>query len=292
MPVSFPNSAEGGKVQQTNRNTRHSKRMKLALNTVTIQPAPLFDKIVAASKVGFEGIEFHVYEIFDYLIDGGTLSDLKLIIADAGLEIPSMLGFRNWGDLRGHDYQIHLHEARLRLRLCANLGCPHLVCSTPMYQSDWSNLHERYTDLLEIGREEGCTPAFEFIGHYASITNLADAETMLSRTGHPDACHCLDAFHLWNGGSAREDFKAVPADSIAHFHIDDASPDKPQGQQDDGDRVMPGDGQIDLSNMLSVLREKGYDKWLSLELFDRDLREKPPTEVAREGYEKIALLLH
>ena len=43
--------------------------MKLALNTVTIQPAPLFDKIVATSKAGFEGIEFHVYEILDYLVD-------------------------------------------------------------------------------------------------------------------------------------------------------------------------------------------------------------------------------
>ena len=46
--------------------------MKLALNTVTIQPAPLFDKIVATSKAGFEGIEFHVHEIYDYLVDGGS----------------------------------------------------------------------------------------------------------------------------------------------------------------------------------------------------------------------------
>ncbi len=261
--------------------------MKLSLNTVTIQPASLFDKIGAASTAGFDGIEFHVYEIYEHLIGGGALSDVTSALADAGLEVPSMLGFRNWGDLQGHDYQLHLFEARRRLRLCANLGCPYLVCSTPMYQSDWSHLHERYADLLEIGREEGCTPAFEFIGHYASITNLIDAGAMIEKTAQPDATLCLDAFHLWNGGSTLEDLRAFPGDRIAHFHIDDADPKKPQGTQDDSDRVLPGDGQIDLPDMLAALAETGYDKWLSLELFDKTLWQQDPTEVAKLGIEKL-----
>lgn len=266
--------------------------MKLALNTVTIQPASLFDKIRAVSEAGFEGIEFHVYEIFEHLIDGGSLADIRSALSDAGLETPSMLGFRNWGDLQGHDYQLHLFEARRRLRLCANLGCPHLVCSTPMYQSDTSHLHERYADLLAIGREEGCTPAFEFIGHYASITNLPGARAMIEKTGRPDAALCLDSFHLWNGGSTVADLRALPGERIAHFHINDAGPEKPAGKQEDSDRVMPGDGQIDLPAMLAALRETGYDKWLSLELFDKTLWTKEPLEVAKLGHERLRALIN
>lgn len=277
--------------------------MKLSLNTVTIQPAPLFTKIEAASKAGFDGIEFHVYEIFEHLIGGGSMADVRHALADAGLAVPSMLGFRNWGDLQGHDYKLHLFEARRRLRLCANLGCPHLICSTPMYQADWSHLHERYADLLAIGREEGCTPAFEFIGHYASVTNLRDARTMLERADAELAarsasgcsvtlpCLCLDAFHLWNGGSSLDDLRALPANRIAHFHIDDAAPGKPPGAQDDSDRVLPGDGQIDLSGMLAVLRKIGYDKWLSLELFDKSLWQRDPLDVAKLSLERLQALL-
>jgi 2-keto-myo-inositol isomerase len=275
--------------------------MRLALNTVTIQPAPLFTKIDAVAKAGFTGIEFHVYEIYDYFIDGGSLKDLQTKLADSGLEIPCMLGFRNWGDLQHHDYQLHLFEARRRLRLCANLACPYLVCSTPMYDSDWSHLHDRYQDLLDIGREEGCTPAFEFIGHYASIKNLKDAQTMLNRTGScppvetsPPHTPCLvvDFFHLWNGGSTLDDLKALPLERIAHVHIDDAAPNIPQGQQDDSHRTLPGHGPVPISDYLSILRDKGYTGYLSLELFDRTLQTQDPFLTAQQGYDSLQPFLN
>jgi sugar phosphate isomerase/epimerase len=322
--------------------------MRLALNTVTIQPAPLFTKIDAVAQAGFTGIEFHVYEIYDHLIDGGSLSDVQKKLSDSGLEIPSMLGFRNWGDLQHHDYQLHLFEARRRLRLCANLGCPYLVCSTPMYDPDWSHLHERYQDLLDIGREEGCSPAFEFIGHYASIKNLKDAQTMLDRadrgaipssetsnppprpsatkepavrqgrppearansaTGSsvtlartnsassagpaPDSSGTLvvDFFHLWNGGSSLDDLRALPLERIAHIHIDDAAPNIPAGQQDDSHRTLPGHGPVPIADYLTILRDKGYNGYLSLELFDRALQTQDPFLTAQQAYDSTVAFL-
>ncbi|MEM7147138.1 MAG: sugar phosphate isomerase/epimerase [Verrucomicrobiota bacterium] len=265
--------------------------MKLALNTVTIQPAPLFTKIDATAAAGFTGIEFHVYEIYEYLIDGGSLADIKSKLADSGLEIPCMLGFRNWGDLKDHDYQLHLFEARRRLRVCHNLGCPILVCSTPMYDTDWSQLHTRFADLLQIGREENCTPSFEFIGHYASIKNIADSQTMLDRTEDNDATLVLDFFHAWNGGSSVEDIKSLPLNRIAHVHIDDAHPDIPQGQQDDSHRTLPGHGPIPLADYVSALKEKGYTGYLSVELFDPVLQNQDPFLTAQQARDSAAALL-
>jgi sugar phosphate isomerase/epimerase len=50
---------------------------------------------------------------------------------------------------------------------------------------------------------------------------------------------------------------------------------------------MVGDGVIDLKAELSVLREKGYDKWLSLELFSEEWWAKDPLECAKVGLERM-----
>ena len=50
---------------------------------------------------------------------------------------------------------------------------------------------------------------------------------------------------------------------------------------------MPGDGIFDLARYCQLLREVGYTKWLSLELFREDLWQQDPEEVARVGLEKM-----
>jgi sugar phosphate isomerase/epimerase len=50
---------------------------------------------------------------------------------------------------------------------------------------------------------------------------------------------------------------------------------------------MVGDGIIDLKTELTVLKEKGYDKWLSLELFNAEWWAKDPAETAKVGIERM-----
>ena len=55
----------------------------------------------------------------------------------------------------------------------------------------------------------------------------------------------------------------------------------------DSDRVMPGEGHLDLDRYLELLSGTGYKRWLSLELFREDLWAQDPLEVARVGLEKM-----
>ena len=50
---------------------------------------------------------------------------------------------------------------------------------------------------------------------------------------------------------------------------------------------MPGDGHMDLHRYLDLLRQVGYRRWLSLELFREDLWSRDPREVAKLGLEKM-----
>ena len=50
---------------------------------------------------------------------------------------------------------------------------------------------------------------------------------------------------------------------------------------------MIGEGQIDLKAEIAVLKEIGYDKTVSLELFNGELWEKDPLEVISTGLTRM-----
>jgi sugar phosphate isomerase/epimerase len=152
-------------------------------------------------------------------------------------------------------------------------------------------LPERYADLLEIGRQAGIKPTFEYISFFKSIHKLSQAWDIVQKTNDPDATLILDAFHNWNSGSTMDELRAIPVEKISHYHIDDAHPDKPALTQTDPDRVMIGDGVIDLKAEIQILREKGYQGAMSLELFNQDLWAKDPKEVIKVGLERMKELL-
>jgi sugar phosphate isomerase/epimerase len=53
---------------------------------------------------------------------------------------------------------------------------------------------------------------------------------------------------------------------------------------------MLGKGQINLAEEIAVLKEKGYDKTMSLELFNADLWVQDPLEVITEGLSRMKTL--
>jgi 2-keto-myo-inositol isomerase len=101
----------------------------------------------------------------------------------------------------------------------------------------------------------------------------------------------FDAFHSWNTNSTLDDLRAIPVERISHYHIDDAHPNIPPLKQLDPDRVMIGDGVIDLKAELTVLKEKGYMGAISLELFNPDLWAQDPRDVLKLGFERLTALV-
>lgn len=261
--------------------------MKLSLNASTIKPTPLLDKIRVAGEAGYKGIELWAVELYEHVGRGGEISEVEKALSDHGLEVPCFIAVRNWGETTGWEYKLALDEARRRFELAARVGAPLVVCTPPIEQPGFGGLHRGYGDLLEIGREAGIRAVLEYISFFASLDNIPDTVSVLDRCGDPEACTILDAFHNWNNRTTLDDIRDLPLERIAHYHIDDADPNIPSGQQKDSDRVMVGDGAIDLVSELTVLREKGYDKWLSLELFSEYWWDKDPERTARTGLERM-----
>ena len=145
--------------------------------------------------------------------------------------------------------------------------------------------------LLEIGRNIGAKPTFEYISFFESCASLSQAWQVVQDVDDPDATLIADAFHSWNTNSTLDDLRTIPVERISHYHIDDAHPNIPPLKQLDPDRVMIGDGVIDLKAELTVLKDKGYQGAVSLELFNPDLWAQDPRGVLKVGFERLAALI-
>ncbi len=261
--------------------------MTLCLNTSTIKPQPLLEKIRLTAEAGYAGIELWINDIYEHVGRGGEVSEIERALSDHGLVVPCAIALRAWGEASPREYPLMLDEARRRMELARRIGSPWLVCSPPREPCDLGQITERYGDLLAIGREIGVKPTFEYISFVDSVYSLAQAWHVVRDVDDEDATLVLDAFHSWNSNSTIDELRAIPVNRISHYHIDDAAPGKPPRTQTDADRVMLGDGVIDLAAEVGTLGEMQYKGTVSLELFNPDLWNQDPRDVLRVGLERM-----
>jgi 2-keto-myo-inositol isomerase len=113
------------------------------------------------------------------------------------------------------------------------------------------------------------------------IKSLPGAVRIAEKAGHPRVGVLFDPAHYHTTPTRSSDINADSVQWIKHVHLDDM-PDKPADlTHRDFDRVLPGEGVLDLRKIIATLEEGGYDGFLSIELFNADLWRLPTKEAAR-----------
>lgn len=260
---------------------------KYALNSSTIRPTPIMDKIAIAAEVGYEGIELWHDDIDSYLQGGGTLADLRRALDDRGLAVPTTIYLAGWFESSGEAYRRELAECRRRMEQAVALGAPYIIAGPPAGPADYALGAAHYRELLAVGRELGVLPAMEFLGFVQQLNTIEEALDVMARSGDADATTVVDPFHIFRGGGSVESLAKLTAGQIAVSHFNDVPAAPARELQHDRDRVMPGDGEFDLTRYVDLLRQIGYNGYLSLELFREDLWAADPREVARIGLDKM-----
>ncbi|MEX2169803.1 MAG: sugar phosphate isomerase/epimerase family protein [Pirellulales bacterium] len=258
-----------------------------SLNASTIRTTPILGQVQAAGVAGYSGIELWFDAVDAHVAHSGTIDDIRLALADHGLTVPTMIYLGDWFDTVGESHAAALLECKRKMEIAAELGAPYVIAGPPLGTADYDLGARHYRELLEIGAGLGVKPAMEFLGFVEQINTIEEALDVMSRSGHPDATTVLDPAHIHRGGGSIESIAKLREDQIAICHFDDCPADVPRELQHDKDRVMPGEGVFDLQRYLALLREIGYRRYLSLELFREDLWECDATEVARVGLEKM-----
>jgi sugar phosphate isomerase/epimerase len=261
------------------------------LNTSTIRPTPLLDKIRIAAAAGYQAIEPWNDEITEYLNQGGTLPDLKKVLSDAGLKVPSVIALHGWITAEGHEKAKVFAECRRRMDQAAALGSPYIVASPPREVVDLKHAAGRFAELLALGRSAGVTPTMEFLGFADGVKTVAAARAIAEGSGVPGTTIVADVFHMIRGGGSIDDLLTLEGKELAHFHINDVPAVPDPLTQTDADRVMMGEGIANLPRVIANLRAIGYRGPISLELFNRTLWQQDPAAVVSRGLERIKALV-
>ena len=257
------------------------------LNSSTIRPTPLLRKIEVAGQAGYSAIELWHDDLDAFIAGGGSLRDVRHALADQQLTVPTTIFVKGWFETEEPEYSRVRDECRRRLDQAAEVGAVHTIAGPPAQRADRAQGGRRYRELLEMGLAAGVRPAMEFLGFVEDLNTLESAMDIVTRADHPAGTVVLDPFHFFRGGGSLEGIAGLNESQIAICHFNDAPANPPRVEQHDKDRVLPGEGHLDLRRLLDLLRQVGYRRWLSLELFREDLWGRDPLEVARLGLERM-----
>jgi sugar phosphate isomerase/epimerase len=115
---------------------------------------------------------------------------------------------------------------------------------------------------------------------YEFIWRMNDMLEFAKECG-PNVGLLLDSWHWHHAGATTQDIIAAGRERIVHVHFNDA-PNLPPEQIRDNQRLLPGEGVINLVGFLRALQTIGYTDALSVEVFGR-LKDKTPEEAAKLG---------
>ncbi len=263
----------------------------LCLDTATIRPASLEDKIRIAAEAGYDAIEPWDGELRDYENAGGSLEDLGKRIADAGLFVPSVIGLWNAIPPTREAFDAGLPETRNRMRMAAAIGSQQIQ-TIPQPQRPWQEFDlawasARYREIIEIGvNDYDLVPALVFVQFLPGCARLGQAAAIALDADHPKARIIPDVFHMHIGDSGFSGLRKLQGDFIAIFQFNDAPASPAKGDLKDEHRVFPGDGILPLEQCLRDLRDIGFERCVSLELYNPEYWQRDLLDVAKEGLEK------
>lgn len=266
--------------------------MKICFNqATTMKNSTLESDLAYCEQYHYDLIEIRLDKLRDYLTRHSFV-DLKAFFDSHHIKpfAFNALEFINFRDEAGFG------EIMDGLKFCVQaggiIGCDRVVI-VPTFDVGNKTIAEIREETVRVIRQMsdyalpyGVKLAFEFVGYpNCSVNTFGQAYDIVKTVDRKNVGVVLDCFHFHAMGSRFEDLEAAQGDKIFILHLDD-SEDLPVGAARDNNRLLPGDGAVDLPRILSTLKRIGYDSMVSIELFRPEYWDWPDEENIRICYER------
>jgi 2-keto-myo-inositol isomerase len=266
------------------------KAEQLAINSQCTFQWNLEEALDAYTAAGFRCVEPHLNLVKDWLDDGHTVDEARRLFESRELRVvaSSQLEVMCFGspDARLPNLRANADNARL----VHELGADKMIVGTDGPEQNsvealdavagamW-NLAEATEDVgVDIAIEFNWSPIIRSLGSAVRVAEIAD---------HPRVGVLFDAAHYHVTPTKLRDINKGSVRHIKHVHLDDM-PDTPADlTHRDFDRVLPGEGVLELPEIIAALEESGYEGYFSIEMFSAELWGLPAKEAARRCYESL-----
>lgn len=265
----------------------------ICLDTATVRPASLKEKVAIADEAGYDAIEPWDGELEELENSGGDLKALGQEIKDRGLFVPSVIGLWNALPPTQKEWQASLPDTRRRMRMASDIGAEHIqtIPNTVGENYDLQWVAGRYREIIEIGlKEYDIKPALVFVKFFP-LKTMGEAAAAALNANHPQARIIPDTYHMHISRGGFEGLSLLDGSSIAIFQFADAPESPAIDQLEDKHRVFPGDGVLPLPEVLRDLKQTGFDGCVSLELYNPSYWDRDLQKVAEMGLQKTLAVI-
>jgi sugar phosphate isomerase/epimerase len=263
--------------------------MFVSLNSSVTGKTDWLEFVRLAARVGFGGV--------DVSLDGARREGLdrtRALFAELKIK-PGVVGFpvRFAGDEAG--YQEGMKQLVEVAEFVAGIGCPRMMAvMPPASATPKAEFRKLLKDRLSAVSETLLTSkvrlGLEFLGPlhfrtrqpYEFIWRMDELLEFAKECG-PNIGLVLDAWHWHHAGATSDDILAAGS-RIVTVHVSDAKAQAPEEVRDN-QRLMPGEGVIDLTRFFRSLAKAGYVDAVSPEPLGRVPSTMTPEEGARLALE-------
>jgi len=267
--------------------------MRLGLNGSTIMHTDLITELTIANEAGFEIAELRDAKVRPYLekhsmvelLDFLKTLKIKPVNINA-LEPVTFVPEKDWKELEERaDWFCHT---------AAQLGCQ-TIAVVPGIKPVGATREDCFQEsvkalkrLAPIAENYGVGMSFEFIGFNGfTIQGVGECLRVIETVGRPYIGMVFDFIHFFTGEYVLEELEEADPKMIHMIHLDDAK-NLPLEvhRQTDGKRLLPGDGIMDTDEMMKTLCDIGYDGDYSIEIYNPEIWDMDPVQVAHDAYAK------
>lgn len=267
------------------------------LNPATTGEGKTFrDFLKAAARHGFAAVDYDIVAL-GRIVEQKSIESVRDLFGSTGVELAS---FRLPVEFRKDEAMFLEGVAQLPhfAAMAANIGCQ--TCCTWLPPSTEApvaaftcQVIRRLRECAQALADQALRLAIEWIGPATARTlehdflhTLEGDLELIAAINQPNVGLLFDSFHWFTSGGSIPEIEALPEELLYYVHVSDAA-DKPLDQQVTLERLLPGEGIIDWSGMLGALKNKGYNRHVSVEVFDKGLQALGLDAAARKA--KVAL---
>ena len=248
----------------------------LALHTWTVDTTPLEGALEAAKEGGFDAVELRRV---DFVRNPNALD----LVKKSGLPVACVGVEPGWiFSTKGEEQERLFGVFRESCQAAVALDCPTLMSAIGPGGTSLDEVVANIRRAGAIAAEFKLRLALEYQFQHPVVKSIDILRDLIARAGEKSVGLLLDAYHLQRGGRPGAGFSDVPEAEIFYVQYSDV-PDAPPNGPPPTDRLPPGQGVVQWTDLFQLLAAKNYTGYLSYEAPNAVHWQRAAADTAGEG---------